>query len=89
MSTVSDRLSANDRKLRDLLMDVLLIEEEEYRDEYGPAEIRSWNSLATVTIATEIEKAFGHAMEPQEMVTLQSIGDIKAFLRSRGVEFQP
>lgn len=88
MSTASDTLSPNDRKLRDLLIEVLLIEEDEYRDEYGPAEIASWNSLATVTIAAEVEKLFGHAMEPQEMVTLQSIGDIKTFLRSRGVEFE-
>lgn len=81
-------LSADDRRLRALLIDVLLIEEDEYRDAHGPEEIGAWDSLATVTIAGEVEREFGYAMEPEEMVALRSIGDIKELLRAKGAAFQ-
>ena len=79
-------MSPNDLKLRNLLFEILLIDEDEYRDDYGPDEIETWDSLAMVTIASGIEKEFGHALSPEEMVSLESIGNIKNILRSRGVE---
>jgi acyl carrier protein len=79
-------MSPNDLKLRNLLFEILLIDEDEYLDDYGPDEIETWDSLAMVTIASAIEKEFGHALSPEEMVSLESIGNIKDILRSRGVE---
>lgn len=81
-------LSRDDRRLRGLLMDVLLIEEPAYRDDHGPDEIDTWDSLATVRIAAEVEREFGYAMEPEEMAGLRSIGQIKELLRTKGVAFQ-
>jgi acyl carrier protein len=78
----------NDRRLWRLLEDILLIEEDQFRDEYGPDEIETWDSLAMVNIASAIEKEFGYAMSPEEMVSLGSIGDIKSVLRARGVSFE-
>ena len=79
-------MSPNDQKLFRLLVDILLIEENQYRDEYGPDEIETWDSLAMVAIATAVEKEFGYAMRPEEMVSLGSIGDIKAILRAQGLD---
>jgi acyl carrier protein len=78
-------LSPNGLKLQQLLMEILLIEESEYRDENGPDEIGTWDSLAMVGIAAGVEKEFGYAMTPEEMVALGSIGDIKALLRRRQI----
>lgn len=78
----------NDRRLWHLLEDILLIEEDQFRDEYGPDEIETWDSLAMVNIASAVEKEFGYAMSPEEMVSLGSIGDIKSILRARGVGFE-
>lgn len=80
-------MSPNDLKLRDLLVDILLIDDDQYRDENGPDVIETWDSLAMIRIATGIEESFHCAMSPEEMVSLESIGDIKAILRSHGVRF--
>ena len=80
-------MSSNNLKLRDLLVDVLLIDDDQYKDEYGPDEIETWDSLASVNIAAAVEKEFGYAMSPEEMASMGSISDIKETLRSRGFEF--
>ncbi len=78
-------LSPNSLKLQQLLMEILLIEEAEYRDESGPDEIGTWDSLAMVSIAAGVEKEFGYVMTPEEMVALNSIGDIKTLLRQHAI----
>ena len=80
-------MSPNDVKLRNLLVDVILIDDDQYRDDYGPDEIASWDSVGMVEIAVAIEKRFGYPLSPDEMVSLRSIGDIKKVLRSQGIDF--
>ncbi len=80
-------MSPNDQKLRRLLEDILLIDDDQYRDEFGPDEIETWDSLAMINIAAAVEKEFGYAMTPEEMVSLGSIGDIKQILSGQGVAF--
>ena len=81
-------MSPNEHRLLRLLEDILLIDEFQFRDDYGPDEIETWDSLAIVNIASAVEKEFGYAMSPEEMVSLGSIGDIKFILRARGVSFK-
>jgi acyl carrier protein len=80
-------MSPNDLKLRNLLVEILLIDDEKYRDENGPDTIDTWDSLAMVRIATGVEEAFDYSMTPEEMVSLDSIGDIKEILRSHDIAF--
>lgn len=80
-------MSPNDLKLRDLLVDILLIDDDQYLDENGPDTIETWDSLAMVRIATAIDESFGYGMTPEEMVSLDSIGNIKAILRSHDIRF--
>ena len=80
-------MSPNDLKLRNLLVETLLIEDEQYRNENGPDTIETWDSLAMIRIAVGVEEAFGYKMTPEEMVSLDSIGDIKAILRSHDIGF--
>jgi acyl carrier protein len=82
---VSDARSDNDAKLRSLLLDVFLMDEALYRDEHGPEQIASWDSLATVSMAVGVNETFGHHMTPQDVAKVKTIGDIKAYLRSKGV----
>jgi acyl carrier protein len=82
-------MSSNDLKLRNLLVEILLLDDEEYRDDYGPDQIRAWDSLASVNIATAIDEEFGQSLSPEEIVSLKSIGHIKSILRSRGFQFDP
>jgi acyl carrier protein len=80
-------MSPNDVKLRNLLVEILLIDDNQYRDENGPDTIETWDSLAMVRIAVGIEGAFAYNMTPEEMVSMESIGDIKAILRSHDIVF--
>lgn len=78
----------NDAKLRALLVEVLLIDESEYRDDTGPDDIETWDSLAMVSIATGVRREFAYEMTPEEMVSLECIGDIKDLLRRNGAVFE-
>jgi acyl carrier protein len=80
-------MSPNDLKLRNLLVETLLIDDDQYRDENGPDTIETWDSLAMVRIAVGVKDTFGYDMTPEEMVSLDSIGDIKAILRSHDIAF--
>ncbi len=80
-------MSPNDLKLRNLLVETLLIDDDQYRDENGPDTIETWDSLAMVRIAVGVAEVFGYNMTPEEMVSLESIGDIKAILRSHDIGF--
>ena len=80
-------MSPNDLKLRNLLVEILLIDDDQYQDENGPDAIETWDSLAMVRIAVGVEEAFGYGMTPEEIVSLDSIGDIKAILRAHDIRF--
>ncbi|HZW37653.1 MAG: hypothetical protein ACM319_05350 [Deltaproteobacteria bacterium] len=82
-------MSPNDLKLRNLLVETLLIDDEQYRDENGPDTIETWDSLAMVRIAAGVGEVFGYDMTPEEMVSLESIGDIKAILQAHDIRFDP
>jgi len=75
----------NDARLRSLLCDVFLMDEELYRDENGPEQIAGWDSLATVSMAVGVHETFGHHMTPKDVALIRTIGDIKAYLRRQGV----
>ncbi|MEZ5358262.1 MAG: acyl carrier protein [Candidatus Zixiibacteriota bacterium] len=81
-------MTPNDEKLMRILEEVLLIDESQYNDDYGPDEIETWDSLATVNIAAGLEKEFGYSMDPEVMAELECIGDIKEALKGGGVSFQ-
>lgn len=81
-------MSPNDAKLKDVLVETLLIEDVDYQDNNGPEEIETWDSLAMVSIAAGVEAAFGYSMSPEEIVAMRSIGDIKSILRRHGVVFE-
>lgn len=80
-------MSPNEKKLFNLLVEILLIDEDQFNDDYGPDEIETWDSLASVSIAAAVEKEFGYAMSPEEIALMDSIGDIKKYLRSGGIDF--
>ncbi len=71
-----------------MLMDIFLIEEDEFVDDRGPNEIEGWDSLATVSMAVAVHQEFGHHMTIEEVAAVQNIGDIKAYLRSKGVDIE-
>ena len=78
-------MSDNDSRLKEILVDVLLIDDSEYIDDNGPDQIGTWDSLATVNIAARIEEVFGQEVTPEELTDWLCIGDIKVSLREKGL----
>ena len=73
-------------RLKRLVIEVLLIDDDEYLDANGPDEISSWDSLAAVTLASAIEKEFGVPVPPDDMACFNTIGDIRQFCRANGID---
>lgn len=77
----------NHDKLRDLLTDVLLLGDAEYRTDLTRREVDTWDSLAVVAIATGIEETFGYHMSEAEAMGIGGVADIIVLLEQRGIPF--
>ena len=77
----------NREKLKDLLMDVFLIEPSEFRFDMMRNEIESWDSLGVVSMALGIQETFGYHMKPEEAVAIQGFQQIIELLESKGIKF--
>ena len=77
----------NRDKLKDLLIDVFLLEQDEFNFSLSQEQIETWDSLGTVSMAVGVEESFGHHMTPEQAVEIESIQDIIDYLTSCGVSF--
>ena len=77
----------NREKLKDLLMDVFLIEPSEFRFDMMRDEIESWDSLGVVSMALGIQETFGYHMKPEEAVAIKGFQQIIELLDSKGIKF--
>ncbi len=78
---------SNYEKLKNLLVDVFLLEPSEFRLDLSRDEIDSWDSLGVVSLAVGIEETFGYHLTPEEATGVKSVQDIINILRSKGVVF--
>ena len=83
---MSTHMATAEERLKRVVIDVLLIEDEEFVDANGPDDISSWDSLAALMLAAGIEKEFGLAVPPDEMAMFNCIGDIRQFCRAKGID---
>jgi acyl carrier protein len=77
----------NREKLKNLLVDVFLLDESEFRFDLQREDIATWDSLGTVSLAVGIQDVFGHHLSPAEATSLASVEDIVAVLRAKGLDF--
>jgi acyl carrier protein len=80
--------SENRQTLTNLLADVFLLDEDSLADDLTRAEIDTWDSLGTVSLALGVDETFGYHMKPEEAIGLESISDLVALLRERGIEIE-
>lgn len=77
----------NKERLKDLVIEVLLLEEGEFRFDLMKSEVDTWDSLAVLALAIGIEESFGYHMRPEEAVAIRGIQDIIKVLESKGISF--
>jgi acyl carrier protein len=73
-------------KLKQLLMEVFLLDEGQIHLELKREEISTWDSLGVVSLAVGIEEVFGYHMKPDEALGLKGIPDLLKLLQDREVK---
>jgi len=77
--------SSIDEKLKDILVKVLLIDELEISDGMSRKSVKEWDSMAHLMLVNEIESAFEVTMDDDEIMEIQTVGDIKKALKKLGI----
>ena len=78
---------SNKEKLKDLLVDVFLLEDSEFCFDLKREEVDTWDSLGIVSLAVGIQETFGHHLEPEEAIAINGVQDIINILESNGISF--
>jgi acyl carrier protein len=79
---------SNSETLKKLIVELFLLEPEEFRWDLARDEIDTWDSLGVVSLAVGVEETFGYHFTPEEAMGLGGIPDIVRILSSKGIEFE-
>ena len=74
------------KRLKEVLINVLDIEEKQIKDETTPDDVENWDSFGGLMLALELEKEFDIQFTTEEVVGVACIGDIKYYLKKHGVD---
>jgi len=77
--------STTDEKLKDILAKVLLIDETKISDGMSRKNVKEWDSMAHLMLVSEIESAFEVTMDDDDIMEIQTVGDIKKTLKKLGI----
>jgi len=80
-------LITNADKLKDLMVEVFLLDPSEFRLNLKREEIETWDSLGIVSLAVGVQETFGHHLTQDEVISITSISDIVTLLEARGISF--
>jgi len=77
--------STTDEKLKDILAKVLLLDETKISDGMSRKNVEEWDSMAHLMLVSEIESAFEVTMDDDDIMEIQTVGDIKKTLKKLGI----
>ena len=77
--------STTDEKLKDIVAKVLLIDETNISDGMSRKSVKEWDSMAHLMLVSEIESAFEVTMNDDDIMEIQTVGDIKKTLKKLGI----
>ncbi|MFT5124187.1 MAG: acyl carrier protein [Kiritimatiellia bacterium] len=77
----------NREKLRDLLMDIFLLDEDEFSFDLTREDVETWDSLAVVSVAVGVKETFGYHFTPDEATGVGQVQDIIDLLETKGISF--
>jgi acyl carrier protein len=79
-------MASAEKKLSDILAKVLLLEESEVNDAVSRKDAETWDSLAHLMLINEVEATFEVTFTDDDIVEINTVGDLKQKLRKLGVE---
>ena len=74
---------SNREKLKNLLIDVFLLNPEEFSFELLQKGVDTWDSLGVVSVAVGIQETFGYHMSSEEAISIKGVPDIIKLLESK------
>jgi len=77
----------NLEKLKDLVIDVFLIDPAEFRLDLRRDQVDTWDSLGVVSLAVGVQETFGYHFTQEEALSVQSVNDVIAILSRHGIGF--
>jgi acyl carrier protein len=80
-------MNSNKEKLKNLLMDVFLLSDAEFRFNLKREEVKNWDSLGTVSVAVGVQETFGYHLTPEEAIGVNCFQDMIRILESNGIRF--
>ena len=77
--------SPKEERLEEILARVLLVDKANINDKMSRKDTEEWDSMAHLMLVSEIESAFGIMMSDDDIMEIDTVGDIKKVLRKLGV----
>lgn len=74
-----------EEKVVTMLSDVLQTPPEKITDELAMRDLEVWDSLKHMELVASLEQTFGVELTFDEIVAMQSVGEIKRVLRAKGL----
>lgn len=78
---------SNREKLKQLVLDVFLLGEDEFSFELKKVDTPNWDSLGVVSIAVGVQEVFGYHFTQDEAMAIASVRDIINILTEKGISF--
>lgn len=73
-----------DEKVEGLLAEVLQVPAAEINDDLSMKDVEAWDSLKHMELVVSLEQTFGLQLTFDEIVAMQSVGEIKRVMRGKG-----
>jgi len=77
--------SSAEKRLREILAKVLLLDDSEINDELSRDDVEEWDSLAHLMLINEVESAFQVTFGDEDILSIRTVGDLKRVLKRLGV----
>ena len=78
---------SNREKLKELLIEVFLLSDDEFSFDLTREQIPTWDSLGVVSLAVGVQEVFGYHFAPEQAVALKSVADIVDVLSKNDIPF--
>jgi acyl carrier protein len=77
----------NKEKLKKLLIDIFLLQEDEFNFDLKREDVDTWDSLGIVSMAVGIKETFGYHLTPDQATSIKGVKEIIDILESNGIKF--
>ncbi|MCS7119882.1 MAG: acyl carrier protein [Nitrososphaerota archaeon] len=79
-------MSGEEKKLKEIISKVLLLDETKIYDGISRNDVEAWDSLTHLILISEIETVFQISFSDEDVIEINTIGDLKAKMRKHGIQ---